>query len=336
VSSAALSPSAAGRCIGSRFAAKSEEQCRDALDFVFPNCRWDLATGEGDRPALEMSAYALPTSAVFCGSYAGGFEAQVLRDDDRLVVSFLLGGRFTWLDRKGGVLADASAGQCCVTHAESGMRARVEGGMSLIEFHVLLTTLRDRFERFTHLSLTQPIVFAPLVPVDGGRAQRLHEFLGFVIRDLDAAGPDAPDTLRQVYEDAIIAKLLIDLPHSLSHVFSREGVQAAPRQLRLAEDFMRANLTTAVGLEEIARAAGCSPRALQRIFQDHRGTTPMRMLRTLRLSAAHDALSSGRVESVTDLAMELQFSNPGRFASFYREMYGVSPSRTRHVKAASI
>jgi AraC-like DNA-binding protein len=52
----------------------------------------------------------------------------------------------------------------------------------------------------------------------------------------------------------------------------------------------------------------------------------MRVLRDLRLAAAREALQRGAAASVTDLALELQFSNAGRFAGAYRQAYGISPS----------
>jgi transcriptional regulator GlxA family with amidase domain len=79
-------------------------------------------------------------------------------------------------------------------------------------------------------------------------------------------------------------------------------------------------------LEDLAHAASCSPRALQRMFKTYRGDTPMGILCNYRLAAAHGTIKGGQAESITDLAMSLQFSNPGRFSVLYKHAYGFSPS----------
>lgn len=91
---------------------------------------------------------------------------------------------------------------------------------------------------------------------------------------------------------------------------------------------MRGNLSSPVTLEDLAGAAGCRPRALQRLFRTYRGDSPMGILRNYRLAAAHSAIRAGRTTSIAELAMSLQFFNPGRFSALYKSAYGISPSST--------
>jgi AraC-like DNA-binding protein len=103
----------------------------------------------------------------------------------------------------------------------------------------------------------------------------------------------------------------------------------APRQVRRAEDFIRENLARNVSIEEIARAAGVSPRCLFDSFRNFRGITPMQYLREQRLDAVkHDLCRAGPGETVTSVATRWGVSQLGRFSAEYRQRFGENPSAT--------
>jgi len=103
-------------------------------------------------------------------------------------------------------------------------------------------------------------------------------------------------------------------------------VRAAPRprHLRLAEAFIEAHLDQALTVEDIAAAAGISPRGLQLVFRQYRDTTPLGYWRDARLARAHGDLVAGR-GSVTEVALKWGFSHFGRFSQAYAARYGLSP-----------
>jgi transcriptional regulator GlxA family with amidase domain len=73
-----------------------------------------------------------------------------------------------------------------------------------------------------------------------------------------------------------------------------------------------------------------SPSTLENAFKTVTGVTPHAFFLRRRLNAARNVLlredPAGR--RVTDVATELGFSELGRFAVRYREMFGESPSET--------
>ncbi|WP_018332700.1 helix-turn-helix transcriptional regulator [Actinomycetospora chiangmaiensis] len=106
---------------------------------------------------------------------------------------------------------------------------------------------------------------------------------------------------------------------------------AEPAALRRAVEYIEAHAGEDVSLDEIAQAARIGPRALQLAFNRHRGGSPMAYLRQVRLARAHRDLETAdptRGDTVAAIAAAWGFANPGRFATMYRETYGVSPSRT--------
>ena len=56
-------------------------------------------------------------------------------------------------------------------------------------------------------------------------------------------------------------------------------------------------------------------------------TTPATAIRRARLEAARQILAFGEsAGTVTEVAYQYGFTNPGRFAGLYKETFGVSPA----------
>lgn len=83
-------------------------------------------------------------------------------------------------------------------------------------------------------------------------------------------------------------------------------------------------------LSELCREAGVSERTLRSIFQEMFGVGPHRYLHLCRLHRVRAALSTadpGR-ESVSRVAARLGFSDSGRMACDYHQLFGEYPSDT--------
>ena len=76
-------------------------------------------------------------------------------------------------------------------------------------------------------------------------------------------------------------------------------------------------------------ASGASARALYEGFRRFRATTPMAMLRTVRLEHVRAELQSAKPnEKITDIAYKWGIAHLGRFAAEYRARFGEMPSET--------
>ncbi|HZZ51997.1 MAG TPA: AraC family transcriptional regulator [Pseudonocardia sp.] len=105
---------------------------------------------------------------------------------------------------------------------------------------------------------------------------------------------------------------------------------ARPAAIDNAIEYIQAHAAEPITVAQIARAAGCSVRALQQGFAGHLGSTPIGYLRSVRLACAHADLTTADPAhtSVTDVSWRWGFTHPGRFAATYRAEYGQHPSRT--------
>ncbi|MFC8047916.1 helix-turn-helix transcriptional regulator [Nocardia sp. NPDC057353] len=101
--------------------------------------------------------------------------------------------------------------------------------------------------------------------------------------------------------------------------------------VRRAIAFMETRAAEDISLADIASAAYVTIRAVQLAFQRHLHTTPVQYLRRIRLDCAHAdllAAAPGGGETVTAIAYRWGFVNPGRFAGYYRQVYGCTPHQT--------
>lgn len=106
---------------------------------------------------------------------------------------------------------------------------------------------------------------------------------------------------------------------------------AAPATIRRAAAYIEAHADQPFRLDEIAAAAGTSVRTLQYGFRRHLGRTPLEHARRVRLERARrdlQAADPSRGDTVAIIARRWGFANAGRFATAYREVYGVMPAST--------
>ncbi len=95
------------------------------------------------------------------------------------------------------------------------------------------------------------------------------------------------------------------------------------------EAWMDKNLNNTISLDDLASVAGVSVRSIQKAFRQYRQCTPMDALMQKRLDKAHQMLTTP-TESMTvlDVAMELGYLHPSRFAKQYKKRFGENPSET--------
>lgn len=193
--------------------------------------------------------------------------------------------------------------------------------------------LSDHLAGLLGSAVDRPLTFAGGFDMTGPRGAALRGLIMHLVAEADAGRPAlAPGGLmsRQI-EGAIMTGLLEGHRHNYSGFFGQRRSNAAPRHVKLAEDYMLAHLDQPIALEDVAEAVGVSARALQYAFRRFRGTTPMAFLRDTRLRRAHRDLQAGAPgTTVTGVAMRWGFSHFGRFAQSYRGLFGCTPRDTLH------
>ena len=128
-----------------------------------------------------------------------------------------------------------------------------------------------------------------------------------------------------------LASALLMLQQSnVSHIVHAPCGGATTRSLKLAMDYIHANLHEAISLSDIALHAEVSMRMLQKGFSRRYGLTPMRYLKNARLDVArYQLMARQNTPPVTLVAFNSGFSHLGRFAQEYKERFGCSPNETK-------
>jgi len=95
-------------------------------------------------------------------------------------------------------------------------------------------------------------------------------------------------------------------------------------RLRRLHDYIDTLQGDSVTLEEIARQAGMSVSAMQRLFRAAEGLSIFEYIRLRRLERARTALEHQEM-SVTEAAYLAGYGSPANFATAFRRQYGLTP-----------
>lgn len=166
--------------------------------------------------------------------------------------------------------------------------------------------------------------FQPSIPLDEPGGASLRRLLDWQFAEVsEGALFDQPRQVRQFEQTLAYALFELHAHNQAGH----RAEAALPHVLRRALEFMQGHAGQAIGIVDIAQAAGVSVRSLYASFRDHLGVSPMARLKQMRLEAARSQLLQGGA-SVTDVALACGFTHLGQFSADYRRCYGERPSDT--------
>jgi len=119
----------------------------------------------------------------------------------------------------------------------------------------------------------------------------------------------------------VLAERALELHVERGRATPRPG---APELVARAEDYFRAHMAESPGIADVAASVGLSVRHFTRLFKRTTGVSPYRYFDAIRVERAR-ALLAGPALRVLDVALDVGFSNPSQFASFFRRATGYSP-----------
>ncbi|MFT4171984.1 MAG: AraC family transcriptional regulator [Rhodocyclaceae bacterium] len=105
------------------------------------------------------------------------------------------------------------------------------------------------------------------------------------------------------------------------------AVEATPRALQRAFDYLRAHACDTVRLEALARQAGASPWQVLRGFQRHFGATPHALQQGFRIHRARRWLRHGA--SLADVAVRAGFTDQAHFSHIFKKHTALTPGAYR-------
>ncbi|MET1154948.1 helix-turn-helix domain-containing protein [Arthrobacter sp.] len=128
---------------------------------------------------------------------------------------------------------------------------------------------------------------------------------------------------------AVVRGLLLAAPNNYTAELIGDVSAVDSSSVRRAVEYIEANAAKPLTLEDIAAFACVSPRSLQAGFRKHLNSTPMELLRTVRMRNVRNELLTAPPEArIGDIAAGWGFAHAGRFAIRYAQTFGESPSET--------
>jgi transcriptional regulator GlxA family with amidase domain len=115
----------------------------------------------------------------------------------------------------------------------------------------------------------------------------------------------------------------------------QQVVAHLPENVRRAIHIMQGNIEEPVALSRISRKVGIGNRQLERLFMTHTGMTPIRYYLRLRIERARELLIYTD-HRMSDIAASCGFSATSHLATWYRRIFGTSPSEVRSRERPSI
>ncbi len=152
------------------------------------------------------------------------------------------------------------------------------------------------------------------------RTARLHyELLGLLRRG--AAQLVVEDALAELADGAVAASYRTPSPAGAASRRQRDMVETAKLELNR-------RFAAPPSLGELAELLDCSPFHLSRLFTRREGVSLRRYLGRLRSRLAAERLARG-ARDLTDLALDLGYSDHSHFTNSFRREWGIPPSRFR-------
>lgn len=256
------------------------------------------------------------------------FASAATPADERAVFRFVLGGSALAV-LGGNPPAVVSLGRgALLTGAHPGDRLEhVSDDLHELRVTVPRPLLRAALE--THLQRIVPdLVFDRTGTFVAGRAAHAFDqvWSAFTYRARERRTGEVDLVWRRVHERTVLAALVLGLAHDQARLIDRPAASLDPGSVRRALQFVEANLTRVVTLEELAAAARCSPRSLQTAFKVARGLSPMQYLERRRLAVARQRILRCDGSTIAAISRDLGYSSPGRFAIRFKARYGISPA----------
>lgn len=143
-----------------------------------------------------------------------------------------------------------------------------------------------------------------------------------------AVGEESPPYSLETVTSAITLELL-QILEGPGHAAWITGKLHRHHLLSRAKDYINDHLNEAVKVQDVAADLGVSTRAVEKVFRELQGVTPLSYIKTARLYAFHRALKSSEPSRrVSRVAGEWGFWHMGQLARDYRARFSLLPSQT--------
>ncbi|KIG13398.1 Transcriptional regulator, AraC family protein [Enhygromyxa salina] len=164
---------------------------------------------------------------------------------------------------------------------------------------------------------------------------------GLVVAEVDDGFVRAVGRLLQLLDDPVALRVLANgrLRELLFTIIEGEAGPLVRQTFGGAHDitrvltYLRENLSEPLSVDDLARRAGMSRPVFHRRFKEATSFSPLRFIKTLRLSHAAMQIVGGK--AVSDAADAVGYNSASQFSREFRQQFGKSPRQWARTAAAS-
>jgi AraC-like DNA-binding protein len=194
-----------------------------------------------------------------------------------------------------------------------------------IERDSIDSTLSNLLDR----PLKQPVIFLPSIDLTSELGLSLKKLLQFLWESTQDTGTATASLVMQKLEQAFLACAIEGLPSNYTEELLYQTDGALACHVHKARAFIESHLHEDIKLGDIAAATQVCSRLLQKAFSQHYGCSPMRFVTQTRLQRIRQDLESAPSDTkIVDVMMNYGFTQGGKFAKEYQQLFGEKPSET--------
>ena len=295
------------------------------MDLDQPSCT-EAASETDSFKAVENYVQLANVSIGFC-SYDSKTIVDFAESDFTRLQIPLKGASTTIL---GGRAFSVNEQKPCIVPAGQPVRVVFESGYEQLILRLKTSALERALVALLGARPRGALIFEPVASPIQPNALFLRELTIFLARQLNSTGVEFPSAVLNELEQALLVAFLSACRHNFSEALRGDVKEAAPRVVRLAEEYIEASWDRAITIEELASQTRTSIRSLYAAFKKYRGFSPMAFAKAVRLRRARQMLlEANQRASVSQVAYRCGFANLGHFANDFRKMFGELPSEVR-------
>jgi AraC-like DNA-binding protein len=312
-----------------RFMTRDPAEAQKYLSAVFRPHSLKSAGRRGTVDFRHIAADLGPNVSLHALSYGSEVFNEGGPSDDCYLVVFTLAG--TLQMRASGREVVTQAGSLCIMNPRQPFSTHLSADHRQLTLRMAGALLREHLMKSLDTSLTRPLEF------DGGsyvirqQAHGLKCIVGALCEELrNYRSAFLQNPVVGHLEQVLAGLLLAEIPNSYTTGKHLQAIDVAPRYVRAAQEYIRTSARRKVSILDIAAAVNVTPRTLQSAFRRYADVTPHEYLRNARLDLATEELSrvASRRPRLSDIAFDCGFASASKFARYYRERFGHSPSAT--------
>lgn len=278
---------------------------------------------------MRLSCISLGSISVYRLSYGVAVEVCPGRLEHSYLVQMPISG--SCVVKCGETTVHSTPHVAALVTPAKPLHIRVHKGCDQIIVQIERSLLERYCGQQLGRDLSRPVEFSPEMALATPQIEpwcRLIELL--LSKATHENGMLESPAARSHLEQMLVSALLFGQLNSHSDELRRPSPPVVPYYVRRAEEYIQAHAGEHIGIAEIAEYAGVSIRALYTGFKNFRSTSPMALLKSIRLQQVRTELLNAvsPADTVTTAATRWGFVHLGHFTTAYKRKFGETPSQT--------